>query len=75
MQHTPEFLALVNDAKSRIQEMIEGEDKAKPLSDEEIVDRFKAGGLDVARRTVTKYREVLKIPSSRQRKDWTLQTH
>jgi len=37
---------------------------------EEIVERFKLAGLNVARRTVTKYREALKIPSSRQRKDW-----
>ena len=31
-------------------------------------------GLTVARRTVTKYRKAMKIPSSRQRKDWTLTT-
>jgi RNA polymerase sigma-54 factor len=60
--------------KQKLLEIIAEEDKAKPLSDEEIVERFKAAGLDVARRTVTKYREALKIPSSRQRKDWTLQT-
>jgi RNA polymerase sigma-54 factor len=58
--------------KQRLLEIIAAEDKAKPLSDEEIVERFKGSGLDVARRTVTKYREALKIPSSRQRKDWTL---
>lgn len=60
--------------KQKLLEIIGAEDKAKPLSDEEIVDRFTAAGLTVARRTVTKYREALKIPSSRQRKDWTLQT-
>ncbi len=60
--------------KQKLLEIIAEEDKAKPLSDEEIVERFKQAGLDVARRTVTKYREALKIPSSRQRKDWTLQT-
>jgi RNA polymerase sigma-54 factor len=60
--------------KQKLLEIIAEEDKARPLSDEEIVDRFKQAGLDVARRTVTKYREALKIPSSRQRKDWTLQT-
>ena len=58
--------------KQRLLEIIGEEDKAKPFSDEEIVDRFKKSGLDVARRTVTKYREALKIPSSRQRKDWSL---
>jgi RNA polymerase sigma-54 factor len=56
--------------KQKLLEIIAEEDKAKPLSDEEIVERFKQAGLDVARRTVTKYREALKIPSSRQRKDW-----
>ena len=59
--------------KQKLLEIIAEEDKAKPLSDEEIVERFKQAGLDVARRTVTKYREALKIPSSRQRKDWALQ--
>jgi RNA polymerase sigma-54 factor len=58
--------------KQRLLEIIGAEDKAHPLSDEEIVERFKQSGLTVARRTVTKYREALKIPSSRQRKDWSL---
>lgn len=58
--------------KQKLLEIIAVEDKKKPLSDEDIVDRFKQAGLDIARRTVTKYREALKIPSSRQRKDWTL---
>ncbi len=58
--------------KQKLLEIIAAEDKAKPLSDEDIVDRFEKGGLKIARRTVTKYREALKIPSSRQRKDWTL---
>jgi RNA polymerase sigma-54 factor len=60
--------------KQKLLEIIAEEDKSKPLSDEEIVERFKQDGLNVARRTVTKYREALKIPSSRQRKDWMLQT-
>ena len=56
--------------KQKLVEIIGEENKAKPYSDEEIVEKFKASGLDVARRTVTKYREALKIPSSRQRKEW-----
>jgi RNA polymerase sigma-54 factor len=56
--------------KQQLLEIIAAEDKAHPLSDEDIVDRFKGAGLEVARRTVTKYREALKIPSSRQRRDW-----
>src|SRR5262249_51947204 len=58
--------------KQILLEMIEKEDKRNPLSDEEIVDKFKEKGLTVARRTVTKYRKMLDIPSSRQRKDWQL---
>lgn len=58
--------------KQKLLEIIDVEDKAHPLSDEDIVERFKLAGLTVARRTVTKYREALKIPSSRQRKDWAL---
>jgi RNA polymerase sigma-54 factor len=56
--------------KQKLLEIIAAEDKCKPLSDEEIVEKFKEAGLTVARRTVTKYREALKIPSSRQRKEW-----
>ena len=40
------------------------------LSDEEIVDELSKGGFPVARRTVTKYRKALRIPSSRQRKQF-----
>ncbi len=56
--------------KQKLQEIIAAEDKAKPLSDEDIMDKFQEFGLTVARRTVTKYREALNIPSSRHRKDW-----
>ena len=56
--------------KNRIKEMIDGEDKKAPLSDEEIASRLKSQGAEVSRRTVAKYRDELKIPSSRQRKDW-----
>jgi RNA polymerase sigma-54 factor len=48
-------------------------DKSDPLSDDEIVKRMGAAGLKVARRTVTKYRQKMGIPSSRQRKDWSKQ--
>jgi RNA polymerase sigma-54 factor len=56
--------------RQKLTEFIAAEDKAKPLSDEEIVEKFLGAGLTVARRTVTKYREALNIPSSRQRKQW-----
>ncbi|MFO0981627.1 MAG: RNA polymerase factor sigma-54 [Planctomycetota bacterium] len=56
--------------KQKVKEIIDQEDKQNPLSDEEIVDKLKAMGLDIARRTVTKYRKALKIPSSRQRREY-----
>ncbi|MEC8160956.1 MAG: hypothetical protein VX111_07485, partial [Planctomycetota bacterium] len=36
-----------------------------------LVKRLKAQGLNVARRTITKYRQRMGIPSSRQRRDWS----
>jgi RNA polymerase sigma-54 factor len=56
--------------KQKLLEFIDSEDKSNPLSDEAIMKKFEVAGLTVARRTVTKYREALKIPSSRQRRDW-----
>ncbi|MCX7862034.1 MAG: RNA polymerase factor sigma-54 [Bacteroidales bacterium] len=55
--------------KDRIQELIEKEDKRNPLTDEEIAAILKKEGLNVARRTVAKYREQLKIPVARLRKE------
>ena len=54
--------------KQKIRRIIEAEDTAKPLSDSAIVKTLKAEGLQIARRTVAKYREELKIPSSSQRR-------
>ena len=56
--------------KKRVQEIVDQEDKSHPLSDEEIAARLKEAGLDIARRTVTKYRKQLRIPSSRQRREY-----
>jgi RNA polymerase sigma-54 factor len=56
--------------KQKLLEVIAKEDKQNPLSDEEIVEALGKAGLPVARRTVTKYRQALKIPSSRQRKEY-----
>ncbi len=58
--------------KQKLLEIIEKEDKSNPLSDEDLVTKLNDAGYNVARRTVTKYRKMLSIPSSRQRKDWTL---
>ncbi len=60
-----------NKIRIELQKLIDNEDKAKPYSDDEIVKRLKALGFPVARRTVTKYRKKLSIPSSRQRRDWS----
>jgi RNA polymerase sigma-54 factor len=56
--------------KQKLLEIIAKEDKRNPLSDEEIVEELGKQGLPVARRTVTKYRKALCIPSSRQRKQF-----
>ena len=58
--------------KQKLLELVSNEDKSSPLSDEELVIKLNKAGYPVARRTVTKYRKMLKIPSSRQRKDWSL---
>ncbi|HMC64300.1 MAG TPA: RNA polymerase factor sigma-54, partial [Gemmataceae bacterium] len=57
--------------KQKLLEIIDKEDKSNPLSDEDLVTKLQEAGYPVARRTVTKYRKMLKIPSSRQRKDWS----
>lgn len=52
----------------KIQNIVETENKLSPLSDEAIAKILKESGIDIARRTVTKYRKLLKIASSRDRK-------
>ena len=47
--------------KERIKEMVRREDKSKPYSDHEIANILKGSNIDIARRTVAKYREVLRI--------------
>lgn len=56
----------------KLQDLIDHEDKSDPYSDEHIVEELKKVGMTVARRTVTKYRKKMGIPSSRQRRDWAL---
>ncbi len=55
-------------AREKITRLIEGEEKHRPLSDQKIADTLKAEGVDIARRTVAKYREQLGISSARMRK-------
>ncbi|HIM29063.1 MAG TPA: RNA polymerase sigma-54 factor [Planctomycetes bacterium] len=55
----------------RLQEIVDKENKSKPLSDDDLVKALAEHGLSVARRTITKYRQTMGIPSSRQRRDWS----
>jgi RNA polymerase sigma-54 factor len=54
--------------RHRIKQMIETETARSVLSDDKIVEKLKGDGIDIARRTVAKYREALRIPSSVQRR-------
>ena len=62
-----------NDASSSaikeiIKNMIDNEDKTKPLSDDRLCEELQSQGFDIRRRTVAKYRDSLRIPVARQRK-------
>ena len=52
----------------RIKQLIDHETVDAVLSDDKIVEKLREGGIDIARRTVAKYREAMKIPSSVQRR-------
>jgi RNA polymerase sigma-54 factor len=54
--------------KRRVKKMIEEEDSAHPLTDEQITERLQSEGIQVTRRTVAKYREDMRIPSTHQRR-------
>lgn len=54
----------------KLQELIDGEDKRSPLSDDDLVDALGSQGIRLARRTITKYRKQMHIPSSRQRREY-----
>lgn len=59
--------------KYLIKQIIDSEDGGHPCSDDEIAARLKKQGINVARRTVAKYREAMHVPSSSQRKRVNLQ--
>jgi RNA polymerase sigma-54 factor len=52
----------------KLKEIVEKESKDDPLSDDALVEELSKQGYTLARRTVTKYRKALNIPSSRQRR-------
>ncbi len=56
--------------KRKLLEIIENEDKKNPLNDDQIKAKLEEEGIHIARRTVTKYRKALGIPSSRLRRQY-----
>jgi RNA polymerase sigma-54 factor len=54
--------------KRRIRELIDHEDPKATMSDDRLVEMLREGGVEIARRTVAKYRESLRIPSSVERR-------
>ena len=58
----------VRSVKEKISQLVAAEDKGQPLSDQQLVEELNKGGLKIARRTVAKYRDQLKIPAQRYRR-------
>ncbi|TVQ32365.1 MAG: RNA polymerase sigma-54 factor [Phycisphaeraceae bacterium] len=56
--------------KAVLQEIVDAENKSNPLSDEALADKLRERGVDIARRTIAKYRNQLNIPSARMRKEY-----
>jgi RNA polymerase sigma-54 factor len=56
--------------KEKLRAIIDSEDKQKPLNDDEIVARLADQGIKLARRTVAKYRDIMGIPTARQRRQF-----
>ncbi len=56
--------------QAKLQEIIDAEDKAQPLNDDELVEALKKAGIEIARRTVAKYRKQLHIAPARQRREF-----
>lgn len=54
--------------RAALKELVDAEDKRKPLNDDELAARLKEKGFPISRRTVSKYRDVLNIPVARLRK-------
>lgn len=56
--------------RRKLKELVDAEDKSNPLSDDDLVKEMGKHGFELARRTVTKYRKAMNIPSSRQRREY-----
>ena len=63
---TPQAVNLI--LKRRVKKLIEEEDASRPLTDEQITRILQSQGIQVTRRTVAKYREDMRIPSTHQRR-------
>jgi RNA polymerase sigma-54 factor len=57
------------EVKQIIKQLIDEEDKSKPLSDDKLEELLKEKGYNIARRTVAKYREQLNLPVARLRRE------
>ncbi len=56
--------------QAKLREIIDSENKDKPLSDDVLVEELKKHGIELARRTVAKYRKEMNIPTARQRREY-----
>jgi RNA polymerase sigma-54 factor len=56
--------------QAKLKAVIDAEDKADPLSDDALVERLKEQGIEIARRTVAKYRQQMNIPPARRRREF-----
>ena len=56
--------------KAKLKEIVDGEDKSKPLNDDKLAAALRACGIEIARRTVAKYRSLMGIPPARKRKEY-----
>ncbi|MBN1554535.1 MAG: RNA polymerase sigma-54 factor, partial [Phycisphaerae bacterium] len=56
--------------RAKLQEIVDNEDKSKPLNDDELAKALNDAGIDIARRTVAKYRGLMNIPPARKRKEY-----
>jgi len=65
---TPGVMVSSEAVRSRIRHLVSGENASQPLSDDRIVALLKDEGIEIARRTVAKYREAMRIPSSAERR-------
>lgn len=69
MKHESGEEVSTREVLSALQQLVDGEDKSRPLSDEKLCDMLREKGYEIARRTIAKYREKLAIPVARLRKE------